>query len=69
MLITLGDLYADSCIVCGERAEFGMSDLKGPEGCIDALRTGKTFCDKHIPRIAYEQLRDKINAMLEEKKV
>ena len=48
MLITLGDLWADQC-ECGERAEFGASTVRGPDGCAEAVRTGRVFCDKHIP--------------------
>jgi hypothetical protein len=60
VLISLGDLYADSCVVCSERADWGISRQNGPEGCMDAIKKGKVYCEKHIP-LPY-------NAMLSEKK-
>lgn len=49
VLVTLGDTYADQC-ECGERAYFGEASQKGPDGCVEAVRSGKVFCDKHIPQ-------------------
>lgn len=47
-LITLGDLYADTCH-CGERATYGEAKIKGPDGCVEAINTGRVFCESHIP--------------------
>lgn len=49
VLVALGDMYADTCH-CGDRAYFGEASQKGPAGCVEAVRSGKVFCDKHIPR-------------------
>jgi len=47
-IVALGDLNAGSCVVCGRRAEWGLSSLQGPEGCLEATRAGNTFCLEHL---------------------
>lgn len=46
--ISLGDLYAGACVVCGDRAEWGTSNLNGPDGCRDAIKAGRVFCINHL---------------------
>lgn len=46
-VVYLGDLYATDCW-CGARADKGLSTMDGPEGCVDAVTRGRTFCDKHL---------------------
>jgi len=49
VIVSLGDTYADSCVVCGERGEWGLASKKGPEGCQEALNNGKVYCKTHLP--------------------
>ena len=49
VLVSLGDMYADRCVKCGERGEWGLASKKGPEGCQEALKNGKVYCAKHLP--------------------
>jgi hypothetical protein len=47
-VVSLGDLYADVCY-CGARAEWGVASQKGPAGCVEAIESGRVYCDKHLP--------------------
>ena len=49
VIVSLGDTYADRCVVCGERGEWGLASKKGPEGCQEALNNGKVYCKTHLP--------------------
>jgi hypothetical protein len=49
VIVSLGDLYADSCATCGERAEWGLAGQKGPEGCVEAVKSGRVYCREHLP--------------------
>ncbi len=49
-LVSLGDTWADVCH-CGNRAYFGAASCKGPEGCREAVESGRVFCDDHIPAV------------------
>jgi hypothetical protein len=51
VMVTLGDLHADDCKVCGGRGEFGIATQRGPDGCNEALNTGEVYCDAHFPHI------------------
>ena len=49
VIVSLGDTYADRCVVCGERGGWGLASKKGPEGCQEALNNGKVYCKTHLP--------------------
>ena len=49
IVVSLGDLFADSCSICGNRAEWGVASQGGPDGCREAVMSGRTFCEKHLP--------------------
>jgi len=49
LVVTLGDLYADVCCVCGERGTYGVASQKGPEGCREAVEKGRVYCEEHVP--------------------
>ena len=48
-LVCLGDLYADTCCMCNDRAEYGRASKSGPEGCVEAIKNGTVYCDRHRP--------------------
>ena len=48
-VVTLGDLYADGCVVCNARAFYGIASKRGPEGCVEAIKEGRTYCEEHLP--------------------
>jgi len=50
-VVSLGDLYADSCVSCGARAEWGIATKSGAEGCVEAIKTGQTYCKADLPKI------------------
>jgi hypothetical protein len=52
-LVSLGDLYADSCIVCSERADWGIATQHGDNGCMEAVRKGQVYCKEHAPRCSH----------------
>lgn len=54
VLVCLGDLFADTCVVCGERAYYGLASVSGCEGCREAIRRGQTYCKTHIPNTGRE---------------
>lgn len=47
-VVSLGDLYAGSCAICGKRGEWGIANQSGPEGCVEATQTGRIFCLEHL---------------------
>jgi hypothetical protein len=49
--VCLGDLYADSCRVCGRRGEYGLASQRGPDGCTEAVQSGMVFCADHFPNV------------------
>lgn len=49
VLVNLGDLYASPCSVCGCNGYYGMATRSGPEGCVEAVKSGQVFCEKHLP--------------------
>ena len=49
-VISLGDLYADACAVCGCHGYYGLASVYGPEGCVEAVRNGRVYCELHLPR-------------------
>ena len=48
LVVHLGDLYADSCSVCGCHAYYGLASTHGPEGCVEAVKAGRVFCEIHL---------------------
>ena len=50
VVVSLGDLYADACCVCGQRGEWGMASQHGPDGCVEAIESGKVYCEAHLPQ-------------------
>ncbi len=51
VLVSLGDMWVDSCCICKERSYFGIASKNGPEGCKEAVESGQTYCDIHIPNL------------------
>lgn len=49
VIVSLGDIYAGACVVCGERGEWGLASRKGPEGCKEAVQNGKIYCKRDLP--------------------
>jgi hypothetical protein len=48
-LVSLGCTYSGgSCSICGDRAEWGVASQKGPAGCVEAIKNGEIYCDKHL---------------------
>ena len=54
VLVCLGDLFADTCVVCGQRACYGLASVSGCEGCREAIRRGQTYCKEHVPNTCRE---------------
>ena len=52
VVVVLGDLYSDTCSVCGKRGIFGVASQHSPAGCVEAVKNGKVFCREHLPEIA-----------------
>jgi hypothetical protein len=46
IVVSLGDLFADSCSICGTRAYYGTASRHGPEGCREAVTSGRVFCEE-----------------------
>ena len=57
IFVSLGDLYADRCVTCGGRAEYGIASQSGPEGCVEAIRAGRVYCEEHLKeqKFSYER--------------
>ncbi len=49
IIVSLGDIYASTCGICGKRAIWGIASQSGPEGCKEAVNRGETYCEKHLP--------------------
>ncbi len=49
-VVSLGDLYADACAVCGCHGYYGLASVYGPEGCVEAVKNGRVYCEHHLPR-------------------
>ena len=49
-VVALGDLYADACAVCGRHGYYGLASVYGHEGCVEAVRNGRVYCELHLPR-------------------
>ena len=47
-VVALGDLYAGSCAVCGRRGDLGLAKQSGPDGCVEAVRANRVFCEEHL---------------------
>ena len=60
VIVSLGDLFADSCSICGERACWGVASKHGPDGCVEAVRSGEVYCEKHI-----DEVRERCKDLLE----
>jgi|GEM_PF-6448665 len=48
LTVNLGDLYTSECAVCGCNGYYGLATKCGPEGCVEAVRAGRVYCDDHI---------------------
>lgn len=48
--VSLGDMYADECAVCGVHSYWGLATAHGPQGCVEAVKAGRVYCDAHLPK-------------------
>jgi hypothetical protein len=48
LLVALGELFADTCKLCGARGVFGLATRRGVEGCREAVNNGDVYCDSHV---------------------
>jgi hypothetical protein len=58
--VSLGDLYADECSICGGRAPLGLASCNGPDGCVEAVKASRVFCRHHFRELMELTIRQRV---------